>query len=183
MSRLALKQLIARQEDTRALITSIAAALGEPVAIADRDGKLLHGQAQHANGERYPVSLAGKELGWVSGANSARTIATVIDHLLSKEAERKALGAEVLHLYREVNLIYSFSEKLAALLELDRVARLTLQEARHVIVATDGMIMLLDGEPGVLSPVAAFGDAFSSLTGLKCGEGIIGSTASTGTAE
>ena len=55
-----------------------------------------------------------------------------------KEIERKALGAEVLHLYREINLIYSFSEKLAALLDVERVASLTLQEARHLIVATDG---------------------------------------------
>ena len=61
-----------------------------------------------------------------------------------REAERKALGAEVLHLYREINLIYSFSEKLAALLDVERVAQLTLQEARHLIVATDGVVMLLD---------------------------------------
>src|SRR5918994_487452 len=180
MSRLALKQLIARQEDTRALITSIAAALGEPVAIADRDGKLLHGQAQHANGERYPVSLAGKELGWVSGANSARTIATVIDHLLSKEAERKALGAEVLHLYREVNLIYSFSEKLAAMLDLERVASLTLQEARQMIVATDGLLMLLDDATGALTPIASFGDALSTLPGFYRGHGIVGAIAASG---
>ena len=68
----------------------------------------------------------------------------MLDHLVARETEKKALGAEVLHLYREINLIYSFSEKLAALLELERVARLTLQEARHMIVATDGVIMLLD---------------------------------------
>ena len=47
----------------------------------------------------------------------------------------------MLHLYREVNLIYSFSEKLAALLDLERVAQLTLQEARHLIVATDGVAL------------------------------------------
>ena len=60
-------------------------------------------------------------------------------------ARIQALGAEVLHLYREINLIYSFSEKLAAELDLERVARLTLQQARQMIVATDGVVMLLDG--------------------------------------
>ena len=45
----------------------------------------------------------------------------------AREAERKALGAEVLHLYREINLIYSFSEKLAALLDSSASRELTLQ--------------------------------------------------------
>jgi hypothetical protein len=75
----------------------------------------------------------------------------------------------VLQLYREVNLIYSFSEKLAALLDLDRVAHLTLQEARHLIVATDGAILLLDEETGMLTPVAVFGDEFPRLPGLARG--------------
>ena len=65
-------------------------------------------------------------------------VARLLEHLLAKEVERRALATEVLNLYREVNLIYSFSEKLAALLDVERVARLTLDEARHLITATDG---------------------------------------------
>ena len=97
-------------------------------------------------------------------------MATLLEHLAQREIERKALGAEVLHLYREINLIYSFSEKLAALLDLERVAALTLQEARHLIVATDGVLMLLDEATGALTSVAGFGDelpgsrAFSAAT-------------------
>lgn len=183
MSRVGLKQLIGRSNDTREIINTIAAALGDAVTIQDHDGKVLHGDPLQVNGQRYPVTHAGKDIGWVNGTAHARTIASLIDHLVAKEVERKALGSEVLHLYREVNLIYSFSEKLAALLELERVARLTLQEARHLIVASDGVIMLLDEDTGVLTPVAGFGDSLPSLAGVKRGDGVIGAIAATGVAE
>ena len=85
-------------------------------------------------------------LGWVSRHGTGARGRALLDHLVARDMERKALGAEVLHLYREINLIYSFSEKLAALLDLELVAKLTLQEARQMIVATDGLLMLLDDD-------------------------------------
>ncbi|MFM8534434.1 MAG: PP2C family protein-serine/threonine phosphatase, partial [Acidimicrobiia bacterium] len=103
--------------------------------------------------------------------------------MVAKESERKSLGAEVLHLYREVNLIYSFSEKLAALLDLQKVAELTLQEARHLIVATDGAILLLDESTGALNPQAAFGDELPRLGGFERGRGIAGAVAASGVGE
>ena len=62
--------------------------------------------------------------------SAARRVAALLDASAAREAERKALGSEVLHLYREINLIYSFSEKLAALLDVERVASLTLAARR-----------------------------------------------------
>ena len=59
----------------------------------------------------------------MSGSDRAAAVAALLSHLAAREGERKALGAEVLHLYREINLIYSFSEKLAALLDVERVAQ------------------------------------------------------------
>ena len=106
----------------------------------------------------------------MTGPERARAVgAALLEHLVAREGERKALGAEVLHLYREINLIYSFSEKLAALLDLERVARLTLQQARHLIVATDAVIMLLDDASGALTSVAGFGDEMTALDGLSLG--------------
>ena len=89
----------------------------------------------------------------------------------------------MLNLYRELNLIYGFSEKLAALLDVERVAALTLQEARHLIVATDGIVMLLDDEGGALRVVAGFGEEMPALDGFHRGRGIIGSIVASGVAE
>jgi serine phosphatase RsbU (regulator of sigma subunit) len=183
MTQLALKHLIGPRRDANAIIAEIAEAAGAPITIEDTEGRLLYGDAALRAGDRYPVSLDGTGLGWVSGPASARTVASLLDHLLSKESERKALGAEVLHLYREVNLIYAFSEKLAALLELEKVASLTLQEARHLITASDGSIMLLEEGSGLLTTLAGFGEALPHLTGFRAGEGIVGAIVANGNAE
>jgi serine phosphatase RsbU (regulator of sigma subunit) len=184
MSKAVLRQLIGRQPDTRALVSAIAEALGSPVAIEDLEGRLLHGQPAHeAVPVRVPVTHQEASLGWVSGSQHAGAVAALLGHLVAREAERKALGAEVLHLYREINLIYSFSEKMAALLEVDGVARLTLQEARHLIVATDGAILLLDDESGALTTITGFGDELPALGGFRRGVGIIGAIAASGIGE
>jgi len=184
VSRSAFRQVVARQPDARALVSAIADALGSPVAIEDLDGKLLHGgPIDAAHSLRYPVELEQSPVGWVSGGERAASVASLVEHLVAKEVERKALGAEVLHLYREINLIYSFSEKLAALLDVDGVATLTLQEARHLIVATDGVVMLLDEATGALAPAASFGGEMPHLTGFRLGRGIVGKVAESGIGE
>jgi serine phosphatase RsbU (regulator of sigma subunit) len=184
MARGELGQLIRRQPEARALVSSIADALGVAVAVEDADGKLLHGAPPAADGvTRFPVTLADARLGWVAGPAPAGAVARLLEHLLARSAEEKALGAEVLHLYREINLIYSFSEKLAALLDLERVVRLTLQEARHLIVATDGVIMLLDDATRDLTTVASSGDEMTALNGFRPGRGIVGAVAGSGIGE
>lgn len=181
MARISLKQIVGAQNGLRPVVAALELAFGSTVAVEDASGDPLLGTAP--GGERFPVAHDGKSLGWVSGAQGAEAVATLLQFLAEKESERKALGSEVLHLYREVNLIYSFSEKLAALLDLERVARLTLQEARHLIVATDGAILLLDEASGALNPAAAFGDELPGLSGFMRGKGIAGTVAATGVGE
>ena len=187
VSRLALRHVLGhvlgRQQDARALVTAVAAALGSTVGIEGTDGRLLHGEPQDALAARFPITHQESSLGWVTGSAQARTVALLLDHLVAREVERKALGAEVLHLYREVNLIYGFSERLAALLDLERVAELTLQQARQMIEATDGVIMLLDDETGALTTVAGFGEELPAITGMRRGHGIVGAVVFAGVAE
>ena len=172
MARISLKQIVGAQNGLRPVVAALERALGSAVSVEDAAGASLLGTAN--GGERFTVVHDGKALGTVSGPQGAEAIADLLRFLADKESERKALGSEVLHLYREVNLIYTFSEKLAALLDLERVAQLTLQEARHLIVATDGAIVLLDDETGALTSAAAFGDELPGLSGLKRGTGIAG---------
>jgi serine phosphatase RsbU (regulator of sigma subunit) len=183
MAKAALRHLLGPRGDAEAVVSALVAALATPLTIEDADGRLLHGQPQAAGAARHAVTHDGANVGWVSGPAQTSALAGLLGHLISKESERKALGAEVLHLYREVNLIYSFSEKLAALLDLNRVADLTLQEARHLISASDGAIMLLDEASGDLSTVAGFGPALPHLIGFKRGTGVIGAVAGNGVAE
>jgi sigma-B regulation protein RsbU (phosphoserine phosphatase) len=182
VSRVTLRQVFGGTAGTRDVLGTFGETLGIRYAVEDREGRLLFGGAEPAS-SRFPVTWHGLEIGWVLGPEPARAVVPLLEHLLAREVERKALGTEVLHLYREVNLIYSFSEKLAALLDLERVAQLTLQQARHLIVATDGVILLLDEDSGALSTVAGFGDELPGLTGVRLGHGVIGTVAATGIAE
>jgi phosphoserine phosphatase RsbU/P len=183
MTRIGLKHVIGRSPEARALLDTLSRAFGAGLMLEDADGRLLHGVTLDPPAERVAVTYDNARIGWVSAPAHASTLAEVLGHLAAKEAEKKALGAEVLHLYRELNLMYSFSEKLAAQLEVERVAALTLREARHLIVATDGVLMLLDEETGALAPVAAFGDEMSALRGVQRGDGILGGIANSGVGE
>jgi len=183
MSQLHLRQIIGRQPEAQALVAALAATLGAPVTVEDAHGRVLHGDAAAAGAPRFPVTSDGTSLGWVAGHDQAAVIARVLDHLVAKEVERRALGTEVLHLYREINLIYSFSEKLAALLDVEGVARLTLEEARQLIAATDGAILLLEHDGDTLGAVASFGDEMSMLPSYQKTLGILGAVASSGVAE
>lgn len=178
-----LRSVIGPRRSGGPLVDAVTAALGSPVAVEDLAGALLYGTAGLPGEPRHAVEMSGTPFGWVSGGAAAPAVASLLSHLLDRESEHRALGSEVLHLYREVNLIYSFSEKLAAQLDTTRVAELTLAEARHLIKATDGAILLLDDETGVLAVAAGFGEHLPQLHGLRRGAGIIGSIAESGIGE
>ena len=181
--RVGLRPILGRASDARRLVGLLSETLGVTVTVEDAAGLVLVGDAPSIHAGRFAVMHEETCLGWVRGPDQAQIVATVLSQLVAREAERKALGSEVLNLYRELNLIYGFSEKLAALLDVERVAALTLQEARHLIVATDGIVMLLDDEGGALRVVAGFGEEMPALDGFRRGHGIVGSIAANGVAE
>jgi hypothetical protein len=182
MARLLLKNLIGRQKEATSVVTALADAIDSGIGIEDAEGRLILGTLADHPAARHPVTLGDHNLGWVSGSQRAEPLAALLDHLLAKEAERKTLGQEVLHLYREVNLIYGFSEKLAALLDLNAVARLTLHEARQLIEATDGALMLVD-QTGALEQIATFGEPINGSAEVTWPAGLIAAIVQGGNAE
>lgn len=185
MARELIKRAVGRRPEVLALISSLARGFGTPLCIEDADGRPVHGEVPTSGDSvtRVPISHDSIAVGWVTGGAGADGIAALIEHLLAREAEGKALGAEVLHLYREINLIYGFTEQLAALLDVERVAQLTLQQARQMIVATDGLVLLYDDAGEQLRVVTGFGDELPSLASFARGEGILGAIAFSGIGE
>lgn len=171
--------LIGRQKDLAAVLASLAAIADGPLAIEDAAGHLLHGHLL-AGAVRFPIRLDGRDVGWVTGGERAEAVAALLSHLATRESERKTLGAEVLHLYREVNLIYNFSEQLAARLDLQGVADLTLAQARHVLPATDGAVLVLADGGLALERLAAFGDAPPAPVPLRMNAGLVAAIVAAG---
>ncbi len=107
--------------------------------IEDPDGNLIFGNTPAAPAHEQPIRVENEIVGRLkSDRAEARFIAAMLENWLQQEASKHQLGAETLHLYREINLIFSFSEKLAAALDASAIANLTLQEAGQIIRFTSG---------------------------------------------
>ena len=143
--------------------------------ITDNSGKLLYGET--LDGASFPVKAEEDILGSVQGAG-AKEIAELLNFLSQKEVEKKRIGAEVLTLYKEINLIFNFSERLASTIDAFSICRITLDEATRVINSKNGVVILLDHSTQQSAIVASAGNLFSeadkvpgplSLSGILSG--------------
>jgi len=182
MAQVSLKTLLGKKSEASVLITKLIDALSVPIAVEDKDGVLLLGKAD-SSATKHPVMVGEETVGWVRGNSSAASLAGLLTHLADKEAEKKVLGNEVLNLYRETNLIYNFSEKLAASLEVSAIAQAALEQAGQLIKSTDGAVLVLNEEKQILETAASIGKERQTSKAIKHGEGIVGSIAARGNAE
>jgi len=158
MANLSLKSLLGARFDAAPSVTALISALEGPLGIEDAAGNLLMGAAR-AGPCRVPVAHHDGVLGHVIGpAASAEALGALLRYLVAKEAERRALAGEVLHLYREIHLIDQLSEDLTALLEISAVSRSALEQARRLIAGTSGGILVRDKAGDPLHYAARFGE-------------------------
>ncbi len=164
-----LKALLSPRSTGAMAVTALLEAMGNNTCIADVSGKPLLGHlpAEASNGLcRAPVLHDSATLGFVIGPSAAaNALASLLGHLAARELENRALASEVLHLYREVHLIEQLSEQLAALLNLSAVGESALAQARRLIPATHGSILVLEKADGRLRKVASFGNSFGDSAG------------------
>lgn len=128
------------------ILKSLAEQSGSQVSIEDNMGKILFGSPCENDSEIYPLIINGEKIGLVKGNKNALVIAELLNYLCQKESEKKKLGSEVLNLYKEINIIFNFSEKLARAIKATSICDITLQEARHVINSSYGVVLLLNEE-------------------------------------
>jgi serine phosphatase RsbU (regulator of sigma subunit) len=157
MAALTLKSLLSPKAGALSAVAALAEAMGGNVGIMEASGQPLVG-ALSAGLSRVPVTLEDATLGWVTGhPAAAAATAGLLTHLAAKEFERRSLAGEVLHLYREVHLIEHLSEQLTALLDLSAVGQSALDQARRLIAASHGGILVMEEPGGPLRSVASFG--------------------------
>ena len=181
MARVNLKRLVNRKDDPASSILKLMQALDPSLCVVDADGTLLIGTAIAT--EKHPIELDEQVIGWVTGGTQAGMFAGLLAQLAAREVEKKSLADEVLGLYREINLLYNLSERLAASLELEPVAQLALSQARTLIKMTDGLVMLVDETSRALRSVATVGSETQIAGYLACVDLIIDVVAETGKAE
>ena len=144
------------------MLIDLIGSLNIDIWIEDENGKLLFGNSNEDANPSFAVMLEDETAGWVKGNEKGKIIASLLNQLLQKEAEKKKLGTEVLNLYQEVNLIFNFSEKLAQAIEPGAIAGIALHEAGFLIKSNNGVVVLWDEKIKRMQVMASSGELFFS---------------------
>ncbi len=173
MALIRLKKLL--KHDVISIINAMSQAFGTSVAVQDADGKYVLEHGDESFSLRYPIELEDGILGWVLGNDEQiASVATLLSHLAYREYEKKMLSVETLERYKEINLLYTISQKMASCLSPEEVAQLAIQEVLKLIKGNSASVMLLNEDTNVLEFIAVSGMASSSTLLLHAGEGIAG---------
>lgn len=144
------------------MLIDLIGSLNIDIWIEDENGKLLFGNSNEDANPSFAVMIEDETAGWVKGNEKGKIIASLLNQLLQKEAEKKKLGTEVLNLYQEVNLIFNFSEKLAQAIEPGAIAGIALHEAGLLIKSNNGVVVLWDEKIKRMQVMASSGELFFS---------------------
>lgn len=126
--------------------------------LLDPDGILLAGHPKISTNKTHPIQAENGPIGTLKADFPEATFfSEAITSTIHQEIEKKLLGAETLQLYREINLMFRFSEKLLDTRSIQAIARLTLEEARHIIPFENAALYLWHETTGKLRDVANSG--------------------------
>ncbi|MGZ6539395.1 MAG: adenylate/guanylate cyclase domain-containing protein, partial [Bacteroidia bacterium] len=157
MSRVTLKNLLSKKNDTHLLVLSFIEQMNAYISVEDEKEIFLCGKPDATFQYKHPVKLIDEILGWVKGDEKAIYIAGLLTLLAQKEFEKKSLGNEVLVLYQEVNMVFNFSDKLAQAIGPVAISQIAVQEAMHLIHSVSGVVILWDEETRQLQMPATLG--------------------------
>lgn len=152
-----LKGLFKTNVSTAVLVNNLAVDLGIDycVMIGEKPiaGKTLY------NGHTFNLEEENLTYGVLltSSLGYGQHLAETIKILVQKEFQKKRIATEVLGLYREINMIYNFSELIAEKIDDVSIAETALQEASQIITSTHGVFFMLDPVVNTVSELAAFG--------------------------
>ena len=140
------------------LLESLGQHMNLKFSISSVDGTILWGlnsSSEHLfelgdNNVLFAEVHADQEQGQV--------IANLIMALVRKDLEKKKIGNEVLGLYREINMIYGFSERLSETIEQASIAEMALTEASQIINSSHGLFLIYDTDLDRVRLLSSFGE-------------------------
>lgn len=144
MARISLSKIIKKNKEITSILQQLVANQSSTLTIIDNKNRIIYGEAPTDDLQCFAIKWNGQFLGKVYGEPSTKPLADLLQFLVNREGERRKLGAEVLDLYREVNFMYQFSQKLAETINPKEIAALTLVEANTLIDVKGGIVVLLD---------------------------------------
>ncbi|GAB5552933.1 MAG: hypothetical protein Sapg2KO_25240 [Saprospiraceae bacterium] len=144
MNTLTLKTLLKKRKPTYQALLTLVDHLPGPITVTDPDDLVLLGPPNYSEAG-LAIQFNELTVGKVYAPNaSVKMVRDLLEVMFEKEYERREMGNEVLQLYREINLIYDFSEELASTIDPQEIGQLALQQARQLIHSDAGRVILID---------------------------------------
>ena len=153
--QIGLRRILLKTKPGYAVVSDLIQAFDTPLSILDEDGALLLASEDSEQGKQTAVMHGEYPAGWVVGPEpQSSAVARLLERLIVHEMEKQALSDELLDNYRELNLLYNFSEHLLATPEPAAIASTTLQEVGRLIRFTAAWVLLLDNDTQELGSIA-----------------------------
>jgi len=172
MHTLNIKKIVNKKK-IAAVINDILRLTNASIAIKDNEGNIIFGEKPNDPSCKHTsVHISGEVVCWIEGKKDAENTISLISYIITSEIERCRLADETLEKYKELNMFYDLSEKIASTSDFKELSGFILQEAGNMIKCTDGCIFFVKKETGDLSLIEFFGE-----TGLQqtitdfCGAG------------
>lgn len=126
-------------------------------AVIGFDDTLLLGSPLDSS-QSFPLYLDEITYGTlIASSEDGNLLANMIMVFVEKEIEKKKMGNEVLGLYREINMIYDFSERISEKIDAKSIAEMALGEASQIINSTHGLFLIYEPEKNKVVELASFG--------------------------
>lgn len=180
MSVINLKRLLSRK-DLSALLTDMAVAIGVTPCIKDNSGNVLFGQPEGSS--ELPITLGMETIGSICGKGDLSTFLSLVQYAANAENEKKTLACETLGKYKEITMLYDFSERVSVCLNPNEVAGLVVAEAKKVITAEHVSLMLQSRDNAGILQTISVAAASGDMHTIMVNEGIQGDVFSSGKAE
>jgi class 3 adenylate cyclase len=149
---------VLRNKRTQTILDELTREMSLEVSVVDQEGAALFGKG-NPDGIEFPIRDGDTDLAWVrSDREQGKIIAELLSALVQKDLEKKKIGNEVLGLYREINMIYDFSETLAEKIDAPSIAEMTLTEASQIIDSTHGSFLVHEMDSDRVVILSSFGE-------------------------
>ncbi|MFC3879831.1 adenylate/guanylate cyclase domain-containing protein [Algoriphagus namhaensis] len=160
MAKISIKAILRKEDTLRLWLDNWCTHNKTEICISDPSGKVVYGNPDLLHNSLSIPLITGDAIVarvW-SKSNVLNQVWDVLNMLITKESEKRKLGAEVLHLYQELNIIYGFAESLGEAISTHAIAEITLAHSTNSIPADAGIITLWDEQDKTLGVPAVSGD-------------------------
>ncbi|MDN3204097.1 adenylate/guanylate cyclase domain-containing protein [Algoriphagus sediminis] len=165
MAKISIKAILRKEDTLRLWLDNWCTHNKTEVCISDPSGKVVYGNPDLLHDSLSIPLITGDAIVarvW-SKSNVLNQVWDVLNMLITKESEKRKLGAEVLHLYQELNIIYGFAESLGEAISTQAIAEITLAHSTNSIPADAGIITLWEEKEKTLAVPAVTGEQLFDL--------------------